>query len=443
MKAFTRTVRIVWSFCLYAGAVHATWSLPSQVSATDGSVCDPQVSMDSDGSAVVVWLNFGETNWSIQSATKLRDGCWQNPSTVLSAQDRIPHDPRIAVDPSGTAVVLWVEEDSVIHASERFYGGDWKEDPDTISLSETPAAFSQFQRVAIDADGNATAVWKMFNGEHFVILASARPCGYIWQTAPDTLSEPGRDGNSPEVAVDSNGNAVAVWQQYDGVNLLINASQKPFGGSWQPSASVISRSLCNSVNPRVAADADGNVTVVWECCLDGTWGIQAAQKPLNGIWTDPETISGSLSASSLNQEAQLAIDPSGNVMAVWTASSKEGSSIHFSLKPKGGSWQEVPDALSLVGHGVFCPKIGVDSGGSATVVWLDSDGYRVGVEALVKPSGGSWQSSPDSLSSAYKNAGSLQLAVSADGTAAAVWREIDRSAPDESCTSAVVSSFLQ
>ena len=440
MKACTKTA---WIFCLYVGVVNAAWSLPSPVSATDGSVCNPQVGMDSDGNAVAVWVNFGETNWSILSSTKLRDGCWQNPSTILSAQDRIPSDPQLAVDPSGNAVALWVEEDSVIHTSERSYGGDWVEDPATISLSGFPWSFSQFPRVIVDADGNAAAVWKMFNEKNFLILASMRPCGYVWQTIPDAISDSSHDGNCPQIAVDPSGNAVAVWQEYDGKNLLIKAAQKPFGGSWQSPAALISQPLCDSVNPRVIVDAAGTFTVVWECFLERTWAaIQASQKSVDGSWTTPEIVSKTLSFS-LNQEAQLAVDGEGNVMVVWTSSSKEDFSIQCSLQPKGGSWQEVPDRLSLVTHDAFCPKIGFDANGNAVAAWLEQSGYGVEVAASVKPSGGGWQSSPDILSAADKNAGSLQFAVSSNGTAVAVWREVYRNSLDMVSPSAIVSSLWQ
>ena len=433
---------VCWAFSLCcAGPLGASWSSPCSVSEVGGgSVCDPQIAVDSNGNVTAVWVNFGETYWSIQSSTKPNGGSWQETPDVLSAQDHIPTAPQIAVDPSGNTVVVWVEKDSVIRASARPCGGGWQRGADTLSSSELPATFSQLPHVVIDANGNATAVWKLFDGNDFIIQASSRPYGGVWQTVPDAVSGEGAGNNCPQAAVDSRGNAVAVWQQNDGSNLLINVSQKPFEGSWQDPSTAISQRYCDSVNPQVAADANGNVTAVWECCLDGAWGIQSSTKPVNGSWTDPVTISTLTEPRSFSQAARLAIDGDGNATAVWVGYSESGSSIQSSSRPYGGVWQAVPDVLSLENHDVTCPNIGVDFSGNMTAVWMDLAGYGMAIAASAKPYGGSWQSSPDILSAIYKNAGSPQLASSPDGTATVVWRESDWNYFEMPHPSAIMSS---
>jgi hypothetical protein len=42
-----------------------------------------------------------------------------------------------------------------------------------------------------------------------------------------TLSGAGQDAFAPQVAVDSGGNAVAVWRRFDGTNFRVQAAAGP------------------------------------------------------------------------------------------------------------------------------------------------------------------------------------------------------------------------
>ena len=70
-------------------------------------------------------------------------------------------------------------------------------------------------QVAVDGSGAAVAVWARFDGSDTIIQASARPAGGAWGPAVD-LSQSGRDSKAPQVAVDASGDAVAVWARKSG-----------------------------------------------------------------------------------------------------------------------------------------------------------------------------------------------------------------------------------
>src|SRR5689334_11251507 len=88
-------------------------------------------------------------------------------------------------------------------------------------------------KVAVHRFGTATPGWTESDGSNIVVRASTRPPGGVWQAVPDTLSLSGEDANSPQIAIDINGNATAVWVRFDGSDFVIQASTRPFGGSWQ------------------------------------------------------------------------------------------------------------------------------------------------------------------------------------------------------------------
>src|SRR5438309_8882326 len=90
-------------------------------------------------------------------------------------------------------------------------------------------------QVALDPAGNAIAVWSRTgttSPHPHVVQAAVRPVGGGWQPAQD-LSVPGpdagQDADSPQIALDAAGNAIAVW--YGGG--VIQAAVRPADGVWQ------------------------------------------------------------------------------------------------------------------------------------------------------------------------------------------------------------------
>jgi hypothetical protein len=94
----------------------------------------------------------------------------------------------------------------------------------THELIETNTGTAASPQVAFDSNGHAIAVWTQYDGTKHNIYAN-RFNGTAWGTAE--LIETGDAGNArnPQVAVDSNGNAIAVWDQYDSATNNIYANR--------------------------------------------------------------------------------------------------------------------------------------------------------------------------------------------------------------------------
>jgi hypothetical protein len=116
--------------------------------------------------------------------------------------------------------------DWIIQASTKPFGSHWQDTPDDLSGTGQRADTPQ---IAVDANGNATAVWMRSNGFNSIIQASIKPFGGIWQDTPDDLSETGQTATNPQIAVDANGNATAVWMRSNGTNVIIQSSTHFFG----------------------------------------------------------------------------------------------------------------------------------------------------------------------------------------------------------------------
>jgi len=420
---------ILQYMCLYCfvfiGSLQASWSPPDDLSQTGQSAQNAQIAVDSAGNATAVWQSSDGTNVIIQASTKPFGGSWQAISDDLTLPGQYALNPQIAVDFAGNATAVWRRSNGskyIIQASTKPFGGSWQISSDDLSLPGQDAFSPQ---IAVDPTGNATAVWYRSNGSHTIIQASTKPFGGSWQVSSDDLSLPGQNASAPQIAVDSSGNVMAVWSRSNGTNIIIQASTKPFGSSWQTVPDDLSLPGLSAFSPQIAVTPEGNAMAVWGRGSSGNVIIQASTKPLGGSW---QTIPNNLSLTELGVGSpEIALDPAGNATAVWTRSDGSKYIVQASTKPFGESWQTSPDNLSLAGQSASLPQIAVDPAGNATVVWYRSNGTNTIIQAATKPFGGSWQTVPDDLSQTGQNAYQPQIAVDSSGNATAVWQRYNGS----------------
>jgi hypothetical protein len=336
----------------------------------------------------------------------------------VSALNQVDLFPKIAVDTNGNAAVVWYNSTNAIQGSSKPFGGAWEVEQ---TLSQLPIAlqFWDYPAVAMDGHGNATAVWAASSGTRLVIQASTKPFGAPWQEHPDTLSADSGlvlAYNSPQIAIDSNGNITVVWATVFEGDQVVQASIKPFGEPWQPPVT-ISRPGVGALYISIAVDRNGNVTVVWFGSQGSNNVVQASTKPLGQTWQEPTT----LTHAYLQAPPQIAIDSHGNAIAVWVAFDGTNHFIQSSTKLFNQAWQETPDILPGSQNAVDIPRIGVDSMGNATVVWSDEESPTMWpIRASTKPFGSSWQTIPDVLFLS-ESFSPPQIAVDSMGNATVIW----------------------
>ena len=125
--------------------------------------------------------------------------------------------------------------------------------------------------IAVDSQGDAVAVWAWEFGSP-VIQAAFRLAGGAWQT-PVSISEEG--GSSPQVAFDGHGNALAVWERNGDI---VQSAFKPAGGTWQAPVN-LSDKTHGAYDPQVAFDGQGDAVTVW----NSENGIEAAGYVAAGV----------------------------------------------------------------------------------------------------------------------------------------------------------------
>jgi hypothetical protein len=219
-----------------ASAAVNEWSLPQDVSSAIGAggslyyTPSPQVSIDSSGRAISVWLHFDGSSYFVQSSTSVDGGLsWSNPETVseswtgLVGSDSNAQSPHVVIDASGRAIAVWKRE-SVIESSTSVDGGLSWTNPVAISVDGD----SWFPQVSLDSAGRLISVWNGYDGSNFRVQSSTSLDGGLSWSVPEFVSAAGITGARPQVSIDSGGRAIAVWIANDGSNRFIQSSTFAF-----------------------------------------------------------------------------------------------------------------------------------------------------------------------------------------------------------------------
>ena len=354
------------------------WSQPVPLSdpAEDEEPGQAHVALDEAGNAVAIWMAFGGLDSAIRTVVRPAGGEWSDPED-LSAVGKSGSAPDLAMNAAGDAVAVWTGFDVTnqsIWAAVRPAGGEWSE-PEPISAA---GENSWSPRVGIDAAGNVTAVWQpvVISGDD-VIQAAELPAGGEW-SEPEPVSAAGENGRSPRIAVNAAGAAVVAWSAYESVALRIHAAVRPPAGGWSEPATV-SASGESTGEPEVTINSGGEAFAIWSGPTGGDFVLRAAQLPPGGEWSEPEPIS--IPVAGFNSY-DLASSPAAGVVATWTRRAGATYAVQAAVQPPGGGWLQ-PDDLSVDGEDAGLPELGFDATGNAVAVW----GRDTGEDYVLQGSG--------------------------------------------------------
>ncbi len=405
--------------CLAAAAPAAAapaWLAPANLSDLGRDATEPQIAVDGVGGTVAAWARSNGSHTIIQATSRPPGGAWAAP-TDLSAVGRNATEPQVAVDAAGDAVVVWARSDgahTVIQGSTGSVGGGWAPGRD-ISDSERSATEPQ---VAIDSGGRAVALWSRFDGSDDIVQAAALApgTGSSW-SQPIDLSAEGEDANEQQLAVDAGGDAVAVWSRLEGTDTIAQAALMPVGGGWQGAVD-LSEAGGDATEPQVAVETGGSAVAVWSRAVGGVGTIESAEMAPGGSWGEAVEISG---AGKDATEPQVA-SGGGRSLAVWTlAGAGPYTSIRAAERPGGGAWQPPAD-LTQPGltQTVVSPQTAIDPSGAAVAAWARSGASPTVIEGRIEPAGGAW-GGVDELSELGSSATEPQVALGATGDGASIW----------------------
>lgn len=414
-------------FAATAPVASAEWLPPVDISGASEHTGAPHVVLDSEGNATAVWDRWSGVDTVVESAYRPAGEAWEAPVDLSEPElegEVIPgahdaSDPRIAVDRNGNVTVVWERyagtNQMLVQAVERPTGGSWTAPVDIAEFSQGEAPEPW---IAVDWEGNATAVWKQ--GE--VITSSFHPFAGSWGE-PTQLS--GGKSFTPQATMDARGDTTVVWMHNDGSHYVVESAYRPEGGAWE-APTLVSEPGEEGGNPQVALDAKGDSLVVWRGAVEGEEFVRAAYRPQGALWSPATNVS---SPGEHVESLRDAVDPDGNAIVAWSGDmSKEGEYgiAHAAFKPAEGSW-EAPVELSTNGGNASPSDVVFDTSGNAALIWQRWDGTTDLIQATYRPAGGEWEPAVDLSEEGKQSFDPVVVldapgsSTAADGNATAVW----------------------
>jgi hypothetical protein len=236
-------------------------------------------------------------------------------------------------------------------------------------------------RVAIDATGNAFVIWTQFEhqGSRATVYAGRFDArSDTWGPVARLVDDPAGHTSGAVIAVDESGGAFAVWQRNDGATGSLVVSR--YADGWAPPA-LFDPGFASNLHPprpRVAADASGQVLVVWSE-PDADSPPLALTNALASRRYSPGTGWGPKVAVPLGTDSDpmmsrsvgdLVIDAAGDAVLLWESNpSRSPSTIYGSRSPMAAGWRS-PVQLDTVDLARADPKrLRVNDRGLALATW--------------------------------------------------------------------------
>jgi hypothetical protein len=336
-------------------------------------------------------------------------------------------EPELAVSVAGSAVAVWVEWDGAVWANRFTPGVGWAEAERINGTSETYATDPD---VAIDPGGNAIAVWQAGGTPAMIMVSRYTPDGG-WETAApiDLAADPDGYAAYPYVAMDPSGDAIAMWQQSVTAETQVVASRFSPGKGWEPLQRIDAESTGYPYEPRgVAMDPSGNAIAIWTGDDQQGGTVFANHYTPEGGWGAPEAIDDP--EYSWAEGPELAMDGSGNGIVVWRQDYQEPdwSSLittnHFTPTAGWGTAGPIENSLTYS----LEPHVAMNDNGTAMVVWLGSaHGAEPtsGIWSLRYTPTDGWEAEPvlvEPLGDSSTSQSYPRVAVDPFGNALVVWR---------------------
>ncbi len=302
---------------------------------------------------------------------------WSPSPVYLSTDSSTPSSeaPTIAVSPNGDIAALWLETSGAstlgsATLNARVDNGSGFGAVSSLGSADPLAALNHdYPQVAVDSSGDATAVWTD-NGALMAATKSSLSSSFTALPTPvDSPSGPASDG-SPLVGMDAAGDAVAVWEQFDGAGSgAIFYALKPAGAPGFAQPVELTQSLTQNPAAQLAVNAAGQAVIVYLNSPGNIFYSYSASIAKSNSFSAPAL--GQNDAAFIVSDPVVAISGNGDAAVAWRAQEEVGAFVRggdlpASVAQSGGGFQGVDSVPGLfpVGPQTY-PSIAMESGSAA------------------------------------------------------------------------------
>ena len=372
------------------------------------------------------------TNACTGGALICSDGAvWGNAELIETDNTGSTGSAHIAIDSSGNAITVWNQSDgtrnNIWSNQYTFSTGLWG----TAELIETEnLGHAYVPKIVIDGSGNAIAVWYQHDGTRYSIWSNRYTFSTgLWGTAEKIETDDTGNANAPKIAIDSAGNAIAVWYQTDGIRNNIWSNRYTFGtGLWGTAELIETDNLGNASFPQIGIDGSGNGIAVWHQSDGIRTNIWSNRYTFGtGLWGTAELIETNNAGSAYqnSNSTGIPIDSSGNAIVVWYQSDGTRDNIWSNRYTSGVGWGTAELIETNNAGGASLSNVDADSSGNGIAVWHQSDGTRNNIWSNRYASGVGWGTAELIETDNAGIAEYSQVVMDSSGNGIAVWRQND------------------
>jgi hypothetical protein len=194
--------------------------------------------------------------------------------------------------------------------------------PSTYPPSADPEAPRE---VALDDRGNALAIWELTplraSIDTTIAQSATRAANGSW-SRPVNISAAGTHASRPVLAVDQRGGAVAAWSSTTRDTAIVQSADRAPAGAWRKPIDISAREPGTyATGVDLAIDARGNAVAAWHLTLPNPSEddeeppviVQGAVRRAGATW-QPRSLRG---ADNVQGPVRVAIDPRGDMVAIW------------------------------------------------------------------------------------------------------------------------------
>lgn len=328
--------------------------------------------LNARGDVLVTWQGAG-ANFCPATAQWFNRGVAAGVAkTFRYGHDELCLSMRSAVSPNGTAILSWFEEDNSVGSAVtvEYRAGKWQLPTERNTYPD------HWANVAVSDDGTAiyanlwTYVWQSTQDG-------------VWLADPVELqssSNPGSDGEIATVA-DAHGNVVFAWRAKDGDGIRSVQYAERWGEDGTlSSAAVLPGGKAPALGkgnergvPQLAMDSEGRAMALWQRGLELVSNIQDKS---HGIWSGIVKASGSFGAFPAH-DAEFETEPPALVfdgktfVSAYTATvDKAYETIVGRYDRDANSWTAEAISTAAFPGVARMPQLGTDSHGNLLLVWM-------------------------------------------------------------------------
>lgn len=276
-----------------------------------------KLAINDNGEAVCVYVDEVTNNYNLKLVYYSPITGWSSPQTI-STSTSFFFDVDVSITAGGTAVLAWVEVDSIYAASYSELNGLSQA---SIISTIIPANSIIFGGMAVADNGNAIVVWSELDSNWNTSCYKSVLTPSIGWSAPELFQS---DRNNIKLSkIDNNGNFVMFLRNSSGSNFVARMGiNSPYLEKAVTSGEYFN-SVCISMN------SSGNAFITWERDIVGDsgniWGVTFS--PSIG-WSDDKLIIQNAGFATLKQR-NSGIDQMGNMFLAYIKSTNNVPALYM------------------------------------------------------------------------------------------------------------------